>query len=126
MTASARPSEAQIQDYIDGRLVGRDLAAMRAYLFDHPEIASKVETLLRHNEALKRLGQVGLDEPIPERLRQVVRRPARNGAQSDCARRLFMVVTATLLIWVGAPPGGFASGGTDPGPHERPSPTALL
>ena len=84
MTELQRPSDEQIQDYIDGRLGVRELLAMTAYLFAHPKVASEIEALRRHNEALKRIGQEILDEPIPERLRNVLRRrPAgtTNGAK---------------------------------------------
>jgi anti-sigma factor RsiW len=88
MMSSLRPSEEQIQAYIDGLLSGRDLAAIASYLRAHPEIAYEVETLRRQNEALKRIGEEVLAEPIPERLRAVVRclgRSARDGSE-PCSR----------------------------------------
>ena len=63
----------KIQDYIDGRLDERDQAIVAAYLLAHPDAASKVETLRRQNEALKGIGQEILDEPVPARLREVLR-----------------------------------------------------
>jgi anti-sigma factor RsiW len=72
-----RPSHDQIQAYIDGLLHGRDLATVAGYLLEHPEVASEVETLRRQNEALKQIGEEVLDEPIPERLRAVLRSSVR-------------------------------------------------
>jgi anti-sigma factor RsiW len=114
------PSDEQIQDYIDGRLGGPDLMAMAAYLRAHPEVASEVETLRRQNEALKRIGQEVLDEPIPERLRGVLRPSARgggNGREPHSTRGFLAVLVAILLVCVGAPLGG--SDGWNP---SRPSP----
>jgi anti-sigma factor RsiW len=89
MTRLTRPSDEQVQDYVDGRLRGRELAAMVAYLLADPELASEIESLRRQNEALKRLGQDVLDEPVPERLRDVIRRrasPEPNGIGPRHAR----------------------------------------
>ncbi len=102
MTQPHRPSDQQIQDYIDGRLGARDLAAMAAYLFAHPKAASEIEALRRHNEALKQIGQEILDEPIPERLRSVLRRrPAgnANGAKPPWHTSSCLAVL-TVLIWL--------------------------
>lgn len=76
MIPGGRPSEEQIQDYVDGRLGGRDMVVMAAYLLRHPQLASEIETLRRQNEALKRVAEEVLDEPVPERLRDVIRRVA--------------------------------------------------
>ncbi|HEX3210758.1 MAG TPA: hypothetical protein VHQ91_15320 [Geminicoccaceae bacterium] len=77
------PSDEQIQAFVDGQLDGRDLAAVTAYLLDHPEVACEVETLRRQNDALKQIGHEVLNEPIPERLRVVLGRPGRSGETAD-------------------------------------------
>jgi anti-sigma factor RsiW len=101
MTPPQRPSDEQIQDYIDGRLRARDLALMTAYLFAHPKAASEIEALRRHNEALKQIGQEILHEPIPERLRSVLRRrPAGKANGSWPPRHITNGLAAlTILIW---------------------------
>src|SRR5690554_4344952 len=68
-------TDRQLQDYIDGRLSERDRASVAAYLLAHPDVAAEVETVRRQSEALRALGQEILDEPVPERLREVLRRP---------------------------------------------------
>ncbi len=101
MTGPTRPSPIQIQDHIDGRLTGRDRIWVATYLLEHPEIASEVETLRRQNEALKTVGREVLEEPIPERLRRIVRSAAgrgSNASESPWPRRLLTVVSAILLV----------------------------
>lgn len=72
----------QLQDYVDGRLKERDRAAVAAYLLAHPQVAAEVEAMRRQTEALRALGQEILDEPVPARLREVLRDPpARSSAE---------------------------------------------
>ncbi len=78
MSPPRGPTEEQIQAYIDDLLSGRDRAMVAAYLLDHPEIGLEVATLRRQNEALRQIGEEVLDEPIPERLRAVVRQCGRS------------------------------------------------
>ncbi|MGH6903465.1 MAG: anti-sigma factor family protein [Geminicoccaceae bacterium] len=63
-----------VQRYIDGRLSERDRAAVAAYLRNHPDAAAEVEALRRQSEILRDIGQRILSEPVPERLREVLRR----------------------------------------------------
>jgi anti-sigma factor RsiW len=63
-----------IQRYIDGRLGERDRAVVAAYLRTHPAAAAEVEALRRQSEVLRQIGQDILSEPVPERLREVLRR----------------------------------------------------
>jgi anti-sigma factor RsiW len=63
----------QIQAYIEGRLPEAEATAVVAYLRSRPRLAADVEQLRRQNLALKSVGQDILDEPIPDRLRQVLK-----------------------------------------------------
>jgi anti-sigma factor RsiW len=77
-------TDRQLQDYVDARLNERDHAAVAAYLLAHPQAAAEVEAVRRQSEALRALGHEILDAPVPERLREVLRRPAqRANAQSQ-------------------------------------------
>ena len=68
------PTEAEISDLIDGRLSGRRREEVERWLADHPERARAVERQRELNSALKDLGSEILDEPVPERLRDVLKR----------------------------------------------------
>jgi anti-sigma factor RsiW len=70
-------SEEEIQEYIDGRLSAHRRSEVEAYLALRPERAAEVHALLRQQEALRRLGQEILNEPIPERLQDILRRIPR-------------------------------------------------
>jgi anti-sigma factor RsiW len=111
----------KIQDYVDGRLDGRDRADVAAYLLTHPSMALEVEALRQQNEALKVIGQEILDEPVPARLREVLqkpkivdlderRRPRRSGFLEAAA--------AVLLFCAGGAIGWFL--------HERSNPALQM
>lgn len=70
-------SEDEIQEFIDGRLSPARRKEVEAYLAMHPERAAEVHALLRQQEALRRLGEEILNEPIPERLQAILRRIPR-------------------------------------------------
>lgn len=100
----------KIQDYLDGRLNDRDRATVAAYLLAHPEIAANVETLRRQNEALKGIGQEILDEPVPDRLRDVLTRPTVVSLGAERRRRssgFLEAAAAVLLFCVGGTVGWF-------------------
>jgi anti-sigma factor RsiW len=122
-------TDGQIQDYIDGRLNARDRAAVAGYLLAHARVAAEVEAVRRQSEALQALGQEILDEPVPERLRQVLR--ARPGRPSPGLRpvappaarprrrapRFVEAAAALLLLGAGGALGWFAHGVVAPLPN---------
>ena len=121
--------EDRIQDYIDDRLGERDRASVAAYLLAHPEIGVEVEKLRRQNEVLKAVGREILDEPVPDRLRAVLRQPetdvphalSRSGVTivQQPARRTFLEAAAALLLFVvGGAAGWFLHGELKPLPSE--------
>ena len=67
-------SEDEIQEFIDGRLNASRRKEVEAYLALRPERAAEVQSLLRQQEALRRLGNEILNEPIPDRFQQILRR----------------------------------------------------
>jgi anti-sigma factor RsiW len=113
-------SNDQIEGYIDGRPNGRDRATVAAYLLANPEMAGEVETLRRQAEALKGIGQEILDEPVPERLRDVLYR--QNVVSLGEARRAraspFLEAAAAILLFcVGGGVGWFINEQVDPPLH---------
>jgi anti-sigma factor RsiW len=119
-------TDRQFQDYVDGRLRERDRAAVAAYLLAYPHVAAEVEAVRRQSEALRALGHEILDEPIPERLREVLRRPQpRSCAEPPPARqrpqpvryfRFLETAAAILLLFAGGALGWFAHGALRPPP----------
>jgi anti-sigma factor RsiW len=119
-------TDRQLQDYVDGRLNERDRAAVAAFLLAHPHVAAEVEAVRRQSEALRALGHEILDEPVPERLRELLRDPkacARAQARPVTARpqprrapRLLETAAATLLLGMGGALGWFAHEVVRPAP----------
>jgi anti-sigma factor RsiW len=91
----------KIQDYIDGRLGERDQALVATYLLAHPDAAAKVETLRRQNEALRGIGQEILDEPVPARLRDVLRQQTevRFAGRRRLRSSSFLEAAAAILLF---------------------------
>jgi anti-sigma factor RsiW len=119
-------ADRQLQDYVDGRLSERDRAAVAAFLLAHPHVAAEVEAVRRQSDALRALGHEILDEPVPERLRALLRdpktcsraqaRPMTARAQPRRAPRLLATAGALLLLCVGGALGWFAQGALRPAP----------
>jgi anti-sigma factor RsiW len=113
-------TDRQLQDYVDGRLNERDRAAVAAFLLAHPHVAAEVEAVRRQSEALRALGHEILDEPVPERLRELLRRrPAKSSAKPPPASqrpkprrrsRFLETAAAILLLLAGGALGWFAHG----------------
>jgi anti-sigma factor RsiW len=74
MTPATRPTDDELGEYVDGGLSGRRRAEIEAWLIAHPHKAAEVERLRSLNEALQGLGEGILEEPVPDRLRKVLRR----------------------------------------------------
>jgi len=63
-----------LQDYLDGRLSAKRRVEVEAFLERNPESAAEVVALRAQSMALRRLGAEILDEPVPDRLMDLVRR----------------------------------------------------
>lgn len=114
MSEARALTELDIQDFVDGRLDQLRHARIAGRLAADPRAAAAVAALREQNAMLRGLGQEVLDEPVPERLRQVLRQPARvapAAARPSLGQRLrnllgshalaFQAVAAMLLLCVG-------------------------
>ena len=79
MAGSNTVTEEDIQEYIDGRLSLFRRKEVEAHLALRPDRAAEVQSLLRQQEALRRLGEDILNEPIPDRFQDILRRIPKRG-----------------------------------------------
>lgn len=70
----ARPTDGELSEYADGRLSEERRAEIAAWLLEHPREAAELDRLQALDEALRGVGGEILNEPVPERLREVLRR----------------------------------------------------
>ena len=70
-------SEADLQAFVDGCLPQARRAEVEAYLAERPEEAARLAAYRAHGAQMREHFAVVLDEPVPERLAQAVRRPTR-------------------------------------------------
>lgn len=89
--------EERLQDYIDDRLDERERAEFAAELLADPEAAEYADELRLQNEALKLVGVDVLDEKVPQRLTETVRRAGRRGGGGDEDGRMPKRVPAGIL-----------------------------
>lgn len=71
-TRAIRPDD--LQDYIEGRLDEARRRAVLAYLEQNPDQAAEVEALRRQAEELRRLGSEIVEEPIPRKFLEILKR----------------------------------------------------
>lgn len=70
-------TEAELLAYVDGQLPEARRADVEAWLGARPEEAERIAAYRRQDEELRALFNPVLDEPVPGRLRRVLRRTAR-------------------------------------------------
>ncbi len=106
-----RPDDALLSAWLDGEVEGADCARIQAWLQEHPEDAALVRLWAADRDALRARFAPALDEPIPERLAQVVwRRRERRGlawgwpAQGAAAAGLLALGIAIGALWRGSMP----------------------
>jgi len=98
-----------LQDYLDDRLDEHRKAEIDASLRGNPDAAEYVEKLKRQNESLQQLGAAILDEPVPDRLRAVVRRGVSSAvaAPKRRTRHPFLQAAAAAVIFICGGGGGW-------------------
>jgi anti-sigma factor RsiW len=115
--------EADLQDYLDGRLDEERRAEIAAYLLQHPDKAAQLPPLREEAEALRSLGRDILGEPVPERLRAALRGDVHHGRRR-LARRLQVQapqrqkLAAALVIFIVGAVAGWGVHGYLPRPPD--------
>jgi anti-sigma factor RsiW len=122
MSGSRDFSVQDIHLAIDDELPEEDRAAFDAWLSVHPDMAARAARYREDREALRAMGRIIADEPVPARHVGLV--VAGNPQRLTATRRwAWMAIAASLLLAVGAA-GGFVLARADVG--GKPGPALLL
>ena len=106
-----RPDDALLSAWLDGEVEGVDCARVQAWLQEHPDDAARVRLWAADRDALRARFSPALDEPIPERLAQVVWR--RSGERRGLAWGWWgQAAAAVVLLAVGVAIGALWRGST--------------
>lgn len=104
---NAPVTDSELNAFLDGELTPARRAEVELWLAGHPEALVRLEHFLAQREALHRLFDPVLDEPLPEALRQAVQAPVRSAGW--WRRQPWAQIAAGLLVaCVGAAGGWFA------------------
>lgn len=104
------PTEDELNEYVDGRLSEQRRDEIAAWLLDNPSKAREVKRLRQLNAALRDVGSEVLNEEVPDRLREVLRRQQPQEVdQPDPTRRslsgLVGIAAAATILSLGAAAG---------------------
>src|ERR1700758_1657754 len=91
------PSDEDLQAYVDGRLDAGQQAEIAAYLAEHPETAARIERYRAHIAGMHALYDGILTEPIPPRMRALVRRAAARRRRPLLALAVAALAGAAIL-----------------------------
>jgi anti-sigma factor RsiW len=81
--------------YIDGRLDAEQAFSVAAHLARHPREAARAASLRAATDALRLVLDPVLQQPVPERLRALLR---RHGIRAARWRKAFTVASVTLTL----------------------------
>ena len=73
-------TDAQINDYIDGRLSKQERAAVAAVLLADPDLMYKVMRMILINDVVRGLGRNVLNEPLPDTFKEIVDKKKSDGS----------------------------------------------
>lgn len=94
----------ELNEYLDGGLSEARRAEVEAWLLEKPERVAEFERMKELNEALQRLGADILEEPVPERLRDIVRQrgSSDHGASGGTGAKKGQALGLAMLLLIGA------------------------
>lgn len=106
-------TEADLHAYVDGRLEESRRAEVAAYLGSHPEEAERVRVYMEQNQRIRELFNPVINEPVPERLRELVSPPpvteGSHHASTYMSRWSLGRIAAGFMIAVISGVGGWAA-----------------
>lgn len=103
---TATVTDSELNAFLDGELAPARCAEVERWLAIHPEAVARLEHASAQRDALHRLFDPVLDEPVPEALQQAAKAPVRRAGR----RRVpwLQIAAGVLVTCVGAAGGWFA------------------
>lgn len=105
--STERPDDALLSAWLDGEVEGSDCARIQAWLQENPDDAARLRLWAADRDALRARFASVLDEPVPERLTQVVWRRSVRSVHGAWLQ----AVAAVALLAIGAVIGAWWRGG---------------
>jgi anti-sigma factor RsiW len=99
MTQPGRPiNDEDLHAYIDGRLDAARRLAVAIYLAGHPREAARGEAFRAQKEAIRALFDHVLDQPVPDRLREVMQQHGERPSWTAWRRVAWAVAAGSLVL----------------------------
>jgi anti-sigma factor RsiW len=106
-------NDADLHAYVDGQLSETRSAEVEAYLAEHPQDAERVRVYQAQNQSLRELFNPVIEEPVPERLHDLISSPpsvqAGHYEQGRLPRWSLGRIAAGFMIAVVSGVGGWAA-----------------
>lgn len=115
MSEMQRLGDTELHAYLDGELDAEARADIETWLETHPDDKARLEDWRRDRDALAALHRDVLDEPLPEKMRAVLRRQPRKPASTTWMRAAASIV----LLLAGAAAGWLANDAAAPANGNR-------
>jgi len=94
-------SEDELHAYVDGDIEPARCLDIALYLARHPDEAARMEVFRAQREAIHALFDGCLHQPVPRRLRRIVRRHAGRRARRRGTGMLVGIALATVVVVTG-------------------------
>jgi len=116
MSPIERMGEIELNAYLDGELDAEACASVETWLADHPDEAARFEALRSERDALANVHADILAEPVSERMRAALSRPAappKLAPQPTGSNGWMRAAASVVLLLAGAAAGWMAHGSTE-------------
>jgi len=120
MSTSRHMSDADLNAYVDGELDDVSRTELEAWLATHPEDAARVEVYRQQNKGLQDLFGAAIDEPVPEKMLDLVKNPR---PAKSAGRPAWMQTAAAAALLLAGSAGGWSLRGLQDAPQIAATPT---
>jgi len=120
MSTSGRMTDADLNAYVDGELDEVSRIELETWLADHPDDAARVEAYRQQNEGLQDLFGSAMDEPVPMKMLDLVKKPR---SAKSVGRPTWTQFAAAVALLLAGSAGGWSLRGLQDTPQIAAIPT---